>query len=94
MSESRPNWLKNEPTSALQAVRQAMHHDGDTWLYAWTLQFRTSWRWLHRESRIAQERLDAIDAVAPVTDDELACLCRAWDADIGEVRLTVGDQRS
>lgn len=92
MPDTRPQWLRFERVSALHAVRQAMAFDGDSWIYCWTLQSRTSWRWLHREGRISQERLDAIDAGAVPTDDELAALCRAWDAEVAEVRLTISPE--
>lgn len=89
MPDTRPNWLKRTPVSVLQAVRQDMDMNGLTWMYAWCLHSPTSWRWLHREARIAQDRLDAMDAGAPVTEAELIALCRAWDADVDEVRLTM-----
>lgn len=89
MLDTRPEWLKLYRVSMLQAVRQAMAFNGGSWIYCWTLQSRTSWRWLHREARILQDRIDAIDAGALVTEAELIALCRAWDAPVEEVRLTM-----
>lgn len=89
MPDTRPGWLKLYRPSPLQAVRQDMDLNGSSWLFAWTAQSKTSWRWLHREARMEQSRIDAIDRNAPVTEDELANLCRAWDTDVGEVRMTM-----
>lgn len=92
MPDTRPGWLKSAPVSMLQAVRQSMAMDGDSWIYAWTLHSPTNWRLLHREARMKQERIDAIDAGAAVTEEELIALCRAWDADVSEVRVTTPDR--
>lgn len=81
-------YLSDPPLPPLQEVAQAIA-DGETWLFAWTMQSTVSYRHLSRDCRIKQERLLEIDAGEPMTLDELAALAKVWRVHPDDIRRTL-----
>lgn len=51
---------------------------GTPWLDAWTAQTGTDWTTLAKGADMTLERIEALQAGSPPTEDEAASMARAW----------------